>query len=78
MKTLGLSDRILRYLTAHPVYWNGGDIEKLAMRAGYKGSTASRELRRLHEEGLIEREERKGRRASSVWYKIKDQSVLPF
>jgi len=43
----------------------------LAHNVGYKPDTASRRLRELHEEGRIEREERKGRRAKSVWYQVK-------
>lgn len=71
MKTLSLSDRILRYLRNYPEFHNGGEIERLALSAGFKASNASRRLRELHEDGLIEREERKGNKVKSVWYRIK-------
>ena len=61
---LSLSERLLRYLKVKEGQWiNGGQMEERAMKAGYKGSTASRELRYLAEWGedgrrpLIDREE---------------------
>jgi len=64
-----LKQRILRYLKRNGDYVNGGDIERIAMENNFKGSTASRICRSLAEEGLILREERKGKRARSVWYR---------
>lgn len=66
-----LRDRILRYFRKEQVWINGGTIERLALDHGYKGSTASRELRQLHEDSLLERELRKGYKVKSVWYRIK-------
>jgi predicted transcriptional regulator len=69
-----LKDRIIKFLRNDFTVWhNGGEIEKLAMGAGYKGSTASRVCRQLAEVGIIEREEKIGEhsRAVSVWYKAK-------
>lgn len=71
-----LSQRILTYLRNHPDYINGGDIEMLAMQAGYKASNASRRLRELCEDELIVREERKGKRTRSVYYKINENKQL--
>jgi len=67
-----LSERLYRYLNNHQGEWfNGATLGELAHNVGYKPDTASRRLRELHEEGRIEREERKGRRAKSVWYQVK-------
>lgn len=71
MKKESLRDRILSWLRKNPEWHNGGQIEQLAMSVGYKGSTASRECRHLVEESKLLREERKGRRVRSVWYKIR-------
>jgi predicted transcriptional regulator len=69
---LSLSERLHRWLELHPDQWiNGGEFERLAMDVGYKGSTASRELRLMAEAGQIEREERaqNDRGVKSVWYR---------
>lgn len=73
-----LRERAHKYLKGRPKTWvNGGEMEKLAMTAGYKGSTISRELRRLAEEshegvldlgGFILRKEQTGQHVRSVWY----------
>jgi hypothetical protein len=66
---LTLRYRIHRYFTQRPNLWiNGKDIEELAMTAGFKASNASRRLRELHEDDILDRELRKGRRVRSVWY----------
>lgn len=75
---LSLRERAHKYLKARPKKWiNGGEMERLAMDAGYKGSTISRELRRLAEEsydkeldlgGFVLRDEKPGERTRSVWY----------
>lgn len=79
---ISLRDRTLSYLKRHQETWiNGGEFERMAMQKGYKGSTVSRELRRLAEEsrndptgfqkrngGVVRCEERNGPRARSVWY----------
>lgn len=62
MSDLSLKDRALRYIeatTAHdPDIWiNGGELERLALIAGYKSSNVSRRCRELHAEGLILRRE---------------------
>ncbi len=67
---LSLRERIKSYFSKRPELWiNGRDIKELAMQAGYKASNASRRLRELQEEGYLDREERKGKRVKSVWYK---------
>ncbi len=71
-KEISLKDRILRFLKHNPIWHAGGEIEKLAMNAGYQGSTAKRELNYLVEEGKIRSELRKGRRAKIAWYAIKN------
>lgn len=55
-----LPERILSYLQKwheyDPNVWiNGGEIERLALAAEYKASTASRRLREMEDAGLIER-----------------------
>lgn len=65
-----LKERIITFLRSYPDWHNGGEIEKLAMNVGYKGSTAGRELRYLTNEGKILSEVRKGKRVKSAWYKI--------
>ncbi len=75
MKDLALKNRILRFMRMNPVYINGGEIERLALAKGYKASNASRRLRELHEDGLIERETRAGLNGTqSVWYRYKQSS----
>jgi DNA-binding IclR family transcriptional regulator len=70
MSEQSLRERITQYFAKRPELWiNGRDIEELAMHAGYKASNASRRLRELHEERYLERDERKGRKVRSVWYK---------
>ena len=67
-----LSERIKHYFEIRPDLWiNGRDIEELAMQTGYKASNASRRCRELCEEGFLEREERRGRKVKSVFYKWK-------
>lgn len=71
-KELTLNERLQRYFSQRPdLFINGGEIERLALDVGYKGSTASRIMRKLAEEGYLEREERKNGRSGirSVWYK---------
>lgn len=66
-KKISLADRLYRYLSRHQGEWiNGGELEKLAITVGYKGSTAGRELRRLSELEMIKKEERG--RIKSIWY----------
>ncbi len=63
---LGIKNRIVQYFTKHQDEWiNGGEIERLALKVGYKASNASRRLRELAEVGFLKREEKKG----TVWYK---------
>lgn len=88
MRTNTIRERAYTYLKNHPSEWvNGGELERVGMSAGYKGSTVSRELRRLAEEsnlhelrrgGYIEREERDGERVRSVWYRwMADKEGVP-
>ena len=66
MEKIPLRLRILHYLERNDGWINGGEIERLAMSAGYKASNASRRCRELYEMKLIERREDK-----SVWYRAK-------
>lgn len=73
MNDLSLRERIISYFTRHnDRQINGGDIERLALNAGYKASNASRRLRELAEERFLLREERKGNKVKSVYYKLRD------
>lgn len=69
LTNMTLRDRILSYLRAKSEFVNGGELERLALEAGYKASNASRRCRELCEDNLIERKEEKGRHAKTVWYK---------
>ena len=70
---LSLVERIKRYFQQRATIWiNGKDIEELTMQAGYKASNGSRRCRELAEEGYLDREERRGKRTKSVWYKWHD------
>ncbi len=67
-----LANRILKYLRNHQGEWiNGQTIGDVAHNCEkhYKHETAGRTCRLLAEQGLIEREEKKGQRVSSVWYR---------
>ena len=67
-----LKSELLWLLKENAEWQNGGTLEKFAMDRRYKGSTASRVLRTLAEEGKIEKELRKGLKVRSIWYKIKE------
>lgn len=62
-----LKNRIYSYINSRNYWINGGEIEKLAMETGYKASNASRRLRELSEDGVIDR--KIDGSARSVWYK---------
>lgn len=76
MAEIPLRTRAHKYLKTRQGTWiNGGELERLALTAGYKGSTISREMRRMAEEshdgeldlgGYILRQERKSKRAGST------------
>lgn len=66
-KEQSLKQRIANYFARHPDKWyNGGVIEEFALTAGYKASNASRRLRELKEENILERKIERG----SVWYQL--------
>lgn len=76
MKRQTLKSQILRkfkilYREKGNPFVNGGAIERFAMEIGFKGSTASRELRLMAENGILERQEFKNPNTniSSVSYK---------
>jgi len=48
-------------------YINGGEFERWALEHGFKASNASRRLRELENEGVVE----KKIEAGSVWYRLK-------
>ena len=65
MKKLSLSKRIELYLEKQGGFIHSGEIERLALGAGYKASNAGRRCREMQNEGILERKEEKG----SVLYK---------
>ena len=65
---MSLKQRILTYIEKRNEFVNGAEIEELALSIGFKGSTASRILRQLHVDGLLDRQQRG--RARSVYYRI--------
>ena len=69
MKQLSLPDRLVRYLKSQPGFVHSGELERLAMGAGYKGETAGRRLRELAEEGTLETKYERG----SVLYRFKER-----
>lgn len=73
MAKISLKQRIKNYMRRHEDEWiNGGEIERLALENGYKGSTASRECRLLAEQGILQRKEERNSNTNikSVWYMI--------
>lgn len=70
MKKTPLKQRILNYLNRRGEWVNGGEIERLAESAGYKGSNASRRCRELYEEDLIDRDDNRDKK-HTVWYRSK-------
>lgn len=66
-----LRQRLISYLKRNGGFVNGGELERLALDAGFKASTVSRRARECAEEGIIERKEEKG----SVWYRYKSREV---
>ena len=76
MEEKSLKERIrlfmLRGWRNDPERWcNGGVIERLALAAGHKASTASRRARELAEAGILERKEERNPNTgvNSVWYR---------
>ena len=74
MKELSLAKRIADYLERQNKFVNGGELERLAMEAGYKASNASRRCREMatgkNSAGetipiILERKEQNG----NVWYR---------
>lgn len=71
---MSLSDKIMRYMKAHPNVWiSGGDLGDLAhaLPEKYKHDTTSRRARELAENGLLERKEDKSPRGKvkTVFYR---------
>lgn len=69
MKT-SLKTRLQTYLQRHGGWFASGDLEQLAIRHGYTGSTATRSLRKLVEEEVLDVEYRGKTR--HAFYKAKD------
>ena len=65
MKHKSLKTRLKDYLDKTGVYIHKGQLERLAIEAGFLGDNAGRRLRELAEDCLIERMEKDG----SVWYR---------
>lgn len=57
MKKLSLKNQLLNYLRSDTGWIHGGEIERMTIAWGYKGSTGSRECRSLVEDGKILRME---------------------
>ena len=77
MKAISLRQRLLKFLENNPTYWNGGELERLAMENGYKGSTAGRRLRELAADKLIDGEERTSPTGvRSIWYCYKQKDPV--
>lgn len=77
---ISLKERALKYLRNEQGFINSGELERLAIENGYKGSTLSRELRIMCAEEKIIREERKNETTgrSSVWYKATPPKVIKY
>lgn len=76
-----LKNRILNYIRKSDGWINGGELEKLAESAGFKGSNASRRCRELYNEDLLERKVEKSHnsRVASVWYCAKPpKSIIKY
>ncbi len=77
MKTDSLISQIIGWL-ANGEWHNGGEIERQALEHGYKASNASRRLRELYEDHVVEREERPGtlRKTKTVWYRMLEGKII--
>lgn len=64
---ISLRNRMVDYLRKQEGWINGGELERLALSAGYKASNISRRARECAAEGILERKEERG----SVLYKFK-------
>ena len=64
---ISLSKRIENYLKKYDGWMHSGEIERLALNAGYKSSNAGRRCREMQNDGILERKLEKG----SVLYKYK-------
>lgn len=60
-----LITRIENFARNNPFWIPGGEYEKLAIQAGYKGSHADRRCRDLVKEGKLDKEMRNGH----IWYR---------
>lgn len=72
MRQESLRNRIINYLKKRSYFVASGDIQRLALENGYYSpSNASRRLRELAEEGLLEVEYRKGH----AYYKYNEENT---
>lgn len=71
MKKLSLSKRIEEYLEKQPGWVHSGEIERLALGAGYKASNSGRRCREMQNEGIIDRKLEKG----SVLYRYNSVKI---
>ena len=77
-RKVSLTSRIQSYfLKRHSEYINGGELERLAMENGYKGSTCGRILRSMaeFEDSFLIKEERKNPNTgvTSIYYKLNER-----
>ena len=71
---LSLRNRLLRFLVSNRYWHSSGELQKLTMlHANQTGRTCVRRLQEMYEEGLLERELRKGH----CWYKAKEGVEAP-
>lgn len=72
----------VKYLAGNNDFINGGKIELYIAENGHKGGTASRELRLMQEDDLLEKEYRPmvNSKTQSVWYRYKpnDRELLAY
>lgn len=80
MYSQSLKNRAYNYLKAlhgyNPDKWiNGGEMEELALKAGYKASNISRRLRELTDEGKVERRLFRTGKVRTVYYRYKEHQA---
>jgi hypothetical protein len=55
MEKISLKQKIKAYAQGKRDWFNGGDLERLAMDNGYKAANSGRRARELENEGILER-----------------------
>jgi hypothetical protein len=70
MKKPSLTDRLIRYVRNNGGWVASGELQRLAMNAGYTPQNAGRRCREITEDGIFEVEYREKNHA---WYRYKAQ-----